>query len=70
MPLTDLLHKPTTIIPRSEVNSLHELNWTKAIIIYYKAPCKEGMVVVGVGSRKGSKSKIKQYLKTGKIIEI
>lgn len=65
--LKRLLKYGTSAVPKSELNKLHELLWHKAIYTMPNAQCQTDMVVIGLGHKKGSKSKINQYIKTGTV---
>jgi len=54
--------KKTTVISRYDRPRLHHLEFCKAVIFYDNATCGDGLVVIGLGSRKGSKQRIKEFL--------
>lgn len=62
-----LLTKPTTAILISDRKLYHELEYHRAVIFYPRAQCQAGFIVVGLGSKKGSKSKIRHFLKYGNL---
>ena len=57
----------TTAIDCRHINTIHELLWHKAIIHYPRATAPAGKTIIGIGARKGTKSKIALWLKTGTI---
>lgn len=57
----------TSAVPKSDINKLHELMWHKAIYTIPKAQCQDGFIVIALGSKKGSKAKVNQYIKTGTV---
>lgn len=63
--LKKLLKHPTTAIPQAEVNKLHELLYHKAIIPLFTN--EQGYTILRLGNRKGSKTKIKYFLKYGTV---
>ena len=61
-----LLICETSAIPVDLLNKIHELRSTYAVLVLNNVKCQDGFVVIKRG-RKGSKAKIKYYMKYGTV---
>jgi hypothetical protein len=62
--------KVTTVMTIDQWNELHELRYHKAIYAVGRTDCTCGMVIVALSNRKGSKGKIREWLRWGRVTGI
>jgi hypothetical protein len=65
--LKRLLTHQTTAINCTDIKVIHELLFHKAVYTMPKIESATGMIILGLGGKKGSKAKIKMFIKRGTI---